>query len=54
MGNLVDRAFRGYVVDFVHVRYWPVFNVADAYLVVGIGLLLVFHRRFAAPPPQSA
>jgi signal peptidase II len=47
VGNLVDRAFRGYVVDFVHVRYWPVFNVADAYLVVGIALLLLFHRRFA-------
>jgi signal peptidase II len=51
VGNLVDRALRGYVVDFVHVRYWPVFNVADAYLVVGLGLLLLFHRRLA-PPPQ--
>jgi signal peptidase II len=54
VGNLIDRALRGYVVDFVHVRYWPVFNVADAYLVVGIGLLLLFHRRFAAPNRAAA
>jgi signal peptidase II len=52
VGNLVDRALRGYVVDFVHVRYWPVFNVADAYLVVGIGLMLLFYRRLALPPPR--
>lgn len=49
VGNLVDRALRGYVVDFVHVRYWPVFNVADAYLVVGIALLLLLGRRAVAP-----
>jgi len=48
-GNLIDRAFRGYVVDFVHVRYWPVFNLADAYLVVGIALLLLLGRRSAIP-----
>jgi signal peptidase II len=48
-GNLVDRALRGYVVDFVHVRFWPVFNAADAYLVVGIGLLLLLRRRGVAP-----
>ena len=45
VGNLVDRAFRGYVVDFVHVEHWPVFNVADAYLVVGVGLLLLLQWR---------
>jgi signal peptidase II len=45
VGNLVDRAFRGYVVDFVHVEHWPVFNAADAYLVVGVGLLLLTHWR---------
>jgi len=47
VGNLVDRAFRGYVVDFVHVEHWPVFNAADVYLVVGVGLLLLLQRRGA-------
>lgn len=49
IGNLVDRLFRagtdgllgGAVVDFVDLQWFPVFNLADAALVVGIGLLLV-------------
>jgi signal peptidase II len=44
VGNLADRIIRGYVVDFIHVRYWPVFNVADVALVVGLGLLLFGSR----------
>lgn len=40
-GNLIDRLARGYVVDFVHVERWPVFNVADVWLVVGVALMLV-------------
>jgi signal peptidase II len=48
IGNYLDRAVRGYVVDFVHVRHWPVFNVADVYLVAGYVLLafgLLVYRR---------
>jgi signal peptidase II len=46
LGNLVDRLFRGYVVDFIDVNFWPlqhwpVFNIADSGIVVGVGLLLV-------------
>lgn len=37
-GNLVDRIVRGEVVDFVVVRRWPVFNLADVALVVGLVL----------------
>ena len=40
MGNLVDRVRLGYVVDFIDVGAWPVFNLADSAIVVGlIGLL---------------
>jgi signal peptidase II len=39
LGNYLDRMVRGYVVDFVHVPHWPVFNVADAYVTVGAILL---------------
>lgn len=37
IGNLIDRVFRGYVVDFFHATFinFPVFNVADVYVVVG-------------------
>jgi signal peptidase II len=45
LGNLVDRVLRGYVVDFVHVRGWPVFNVADAAVVLGAFALLIALRR---------
>ena len=38
IGNYLDRVFRGYVVDFVHVPHWPVFNVADVYVTVGYAL----------------
>jgi signal peptidase II len=46
MGNLGDRIFRGYVVDFVewHIRdsfYWPNFNVADAAISTGIVILII-------------
>jgi signal peptidase II len=47
LGNLADRAFRdgsgilgGAVVDWINPGWWPVFNVADACVVVG-GILLV-------------
>lgn len=49
LGNLTDRLARGYVVDFVHVHHWPVFNVADVCLVVGAGLLWLASRRHEAP-----
>jgi signal peptidase II len=48
IGNYADRAVRGYVVDFLHVHHWPVFNVADVYVSAGYVLLalgfLVYRR----------
>ncbi len=35
LGNLLDRMFRGYVVDFIHLHNWPVFNVADICVLFG-------------------
>ncbi len=39
LGNLIDRVVLGYVVDFLDFRIWPVFNVADSSISIGIGLL---------------
>jgi signal peptidase II len=43
IGNLIDRVRQGYVVDFVdfgyHANWWPVFNVADSAIVVGVALM---------------
>ncbi|HKV43221.1 MAG TPA: signal peptidase II [bacterium] len=48
-GNVFDRLRFGYVIDYVDVHVWPVFNVADAAIVVGAGMLvaasLVGRRR---------
>lgn len=50
IGNLVDRARTGNVVDFLHLHFWPIFNVADCSLVVGviiIGLYLILEEKAA-------
>ena len=52
VGNLVDRGLRGYVVDFLHLHGWPIFNLADVYIVVGVGLLVVQGLRRG--PPRDA
>jgi signal peptidase II len=39
IGNYVDRLARGYVVDFIHISHWPVFNVADMYVAAGAALM---------------
>lgn len=50
IGNLADRVFRGYVVDFIHLHHWPIFNVADVLLVAGSLLLLGTLLRFREQP----
>lgn len=40
IGNLIDRVRVGYVIDFIDLRVWPVFNVADSAITIGVALLL--------------
>ncbi|HEX5950195.1 MAG TPA: signal peptidase II [Actinomycetota bacterium] len=54
LGNLTDRALRGpglsgHVIDFVDVRVWPVFNVADSAVLIGAVLLAVSSFRREEP-----
>jgi len=39
LGNLIDRLMLGYVIDFLDLRIWPVFNVADSAITIGAALL---------------
>jgi signal peptidase II len=41
LSNLVDRVRVGYVTDFIDFRWWPAFNLADSFIVVGVGLLFL-------------
>lgn len=46
LGNLIDRLFRGFVVDFIDFGFWPAFNLADASITLGtIGLVIWFWRK---------
>lgn len=47
LGNLIDRLRFGYVIDFLDLRIWPVFNVADSAITIGaiiLGYLICFRK----------
>jgi len=41
VSNLLDRVRLGHVTDFLDFRYWPAFNLADTFIVVGVAALLL-------------
>ncbi len=46
IGNLIDRLFRSYVIDFIDFKVWPAFNVADVAITVGaIGIVLLYWNK---------
>jgi signal peptidase II len=57
IGNIFDRVRLGYVVDFVDVfvrdSHWPAFNVADASICIGVGLLLLDSLKHREPSPGT-
>lgn len=49
LGNLYDRLRFGHVIDFLDFRFWPVFNVADACICLGV--FFIFWNIFYASDP---
>ena len=41
IGNFIDRIRLGYVIDFIDFKFWPVFNFADIWIVVGCFLMII-------------
>jgi len=52
VGNLTDRVRFGQVTDFIEVGFWPVFNLADSAIVVGV-VILAFFLLFSAEKQSS-
>lgn len=56
-GNILDRVRLGAVTDFVDAHYggwhWPTFNVADAAIVTGVGLLVLASLRASRPAARA-
>ncbi len=56
LSNLVDRIRLHHVTDFIDLRYWPAFNLADSFIVVGVAILLgalVAADRKPRPPRRT-
>ncbi len=56
LGNLLDRVRLGHVTDFLDFRYWPAFNLADVFIVVGVATLfgaLAGGDRSKRRPPST-
>lgn len=41
IGNLIDRISYGYVIDFINFRFWPVFNIADSLIFIGVLITII-------------
>lgn len=56
LGNLIDRALRGRVIDFIYVHYYglsyPVFNLADSAITIGVAIILIASLRNPDDAPR--
>lgn len=45
ISNMIDRLIYGCVIDFIDLKFWPIFNLADIFIVLGAAFLLVKWRK---------
>jgi len=46
IANIIDRLYLGCVIDFIDLKFWPVFNFADIYITIGVIILLIRTRKY--------
>jgi lipoprotein signal peptidase len=52
LSHLLETTFNGQVIDYIRLRFWPAFNLADAAITIGaLGILFQVVRTFAGGPP---
>ncbi|MBU0667271.1 MAG: signal peptidase II [Nanoarchaeota archaeon] len=44
-GNFIDRVFRGFVIDFIDLKFWPIFNFADMYICLSVLILIILFLK---------
>ncbi len=58
IGNLIDRILKGSVTDFIEVGYreltWPVFNIADTFVSIGVFLFVIYYLFFEGKKDASS
>lgn len=45
IGNIIDRIFRGFVIDFISLKWVGIFNFSDMYVVIGVTLIIIKEIR---------
>ncbi len=53
-GNLIDRIFYGSVIDFINFKFWPIFNVADSLICIGViyWIIILFRENKDVKPSK--
>ncbi len=45
IGNMLDRFFRGFVIDFIDLGWWPAFNIADIAISISVILIVILYWK---------
>jgi signal peptidase II len=45
VGNTIDRIFYGSVIDFINLKFWPIFNIADSLIFIGVAYWIIILLR---------
>lgn len=53
LGNIIDRVIHGYVIDFISIWKYPIFNFADIYVTVGVLSVALFYDKIRKNPDKN-